>query len=141
MDVGSSAGDGAAATYAVQQVGVDMSFARVGGHESIVLAGTGFPVSTTIGTLELIYHVEAITNPAYAVLARPTGVVPRVASGQTLDQVLTSVHRVPRVSFADVLQTMGDAMLGEIEGQAGAAAGRAATGVGGMLARLLTLGA
>jgi hypothetical protein len=141
LDVATSAGSAAGATYAVQQVGVDMSFARVGGHESIVLGGTGFPVSSTVGSLELVYHVEAITNPAYAVLARPTGVVPRVAPGQTLDQVLTSIHRIPRVSFADVLQTAGDAMMGEIEGQAGAAMGRAASGIGGMLTRLLTIGA
>lgn len=140
LDVASETGNAAGATYATQQVGVDMSFCRVGGLESLVITAAGLEPSMYVGTVEVIYHLEAITNPAYAVLARPTGQVPRVGSSQTLDQVLTTVHRIPRVSFADVVQTAGDAMLGEIEGQVGAGAGRAVSGLGGMLGRLLVAG-
>lgn len=139
VDSGTPAGTAGAAN-AVQQVGVDMSFSRVAGTESLVLCGTGFTPSTTVGTIEVIYHVEAMTNPNYAVLVRPTGQAPRVAGSQTIDQVLTSVHRIPRISFADVVQTVGDAMLGEIEGRVGAAAGGAVSGLGGMLGRLMQLG-
>jgi hypothetical protein len=112
-----------------------MSFCRVAGTESLILCGTGFAASSVVGTIEVIYHVEAMTNPNYAVLVRPTGQAPRTAGSQTIDQVLTSVHRIPRISFADVVQTVGDAMLGEIEGRVGAAAGGAVSGLGGMLGR------
>lgn len=140
VDVGTVLGDLVGSTYGVQQVGVDMSFSRVAGTESVVVAGTGFPASTTIGSIEVIYHVEAMTNPNYSLLCRPTGQVPRVAGSQTLDQALVSLHRVPRISFSDVVQTVGDAMLGEIEGRVGAAAGGAVSGLGGMLGRLMMAG-
>jgi hypothetical protein len=117
-----------------------MSFCRVAGTESLILCGTGFAASSVVGTIEVIYHVEAMTNPNYAVLVRPTGQAPRTAGSQTIDQVLTSVHRIPRISFADVVQTVGDAMLGEIEGRVGAAAGGAVSGLGGMLGRLMQIG-
>jgi hypothetical protein len=131
------AGNAAGATYASQQFGVDMPFGRVDGTESIILGGTGFPGFAQAATIEVIYHIEAIPNPQYAVLCRPTSQAPRVASNQTLDQVLTSIHRIPRSSFSDVVQTAGDAMLGEREGRVGAAAGNAVSGLGGMLARLM----
>lgn len=131
----------ATAAIAYQQYGVDMSYLRVAGTESIVLGGSGFAAGANVGTLEVIFHVEAMTNPQYALLVRPTGISANVGSGQTLDQVLSSLHRVPRISFADVVQTVGDSMLGEIEGRAGAAAGGAVSGLAGMLGRLLTAGA
>lgn len=137
MDVGSLIG-GAGSASAIQQLGVDMSFARVAGNESLVVGGTGFTASATIGTIEVIYHVEAMTNPNYALLVRPTGLAPTTAGSQTIDQVLTSLHKVPRISFADVVQTAGDAMLGEIEGRAGAAMGGAVSGLAGMLGRMMT---
>lgn len=143
LDVAFYMGSGAAGLVSsgMQQLGVDMSFARVGGHESLSIGGAGFLPSTTVGTVEVIYHVEAVTNPQYAVLARPTGQVPKVANNQTLDQVLTTLHRIPRISFADVVQTAGDAMLGEIEGQVGHAAAGAASSLAGMLGRLMSAGA
>lgn len=140
VDVGTVVGTAVASSYAQQQYAVDMSFLRVGGTESIVIGGSGFPASTVIGTVEIIFHVEAITNPQYAVLVRPTGQAPVAKSSQTIDQVLTTLHRIPRISFADVVQTVGDSMLGEIEGRAGAAAGGAVSSVAGMLGRLLMAG-
>lgn len=132
---------GAAIANAVQQYAVDLSYARIGGHESLVITGNGFTPNSTVASLEVVYHVEAITNPQYAVLARPTGQIARVASGQTLDQILTSVHRIPRISFSDVVQTVGDAVLGEVEGQIGVATSGAVSSLAGMLGRLMTAGA
>jgi len=136
VDVGFSAVSSSGPNGAIQQFGVDVSAWRVGGHESMVLGGSGFAASTDIGTLEIIYHVEAVINPNYALLARPTSQAPSVRPSATLDQVLTQIHRVPRISFADVVTTVGDSLLGEIEGRAGAAAAKGLQSVAGMLARL-----
>jgi hypothetical protein len=136
VDVGFSAVSSTGPNGAIQQFGVDMSAFRVGGHESMVIGGSGFAASTDIGTLEIVYHIEAVTNPNYSLLARPTSQAPTVRPSATLDQVLTQIHRVPRISFADIVTTVGDSLLGEIEGRAGAAAAKGLQSVAGMLARL-----
>lgn len=118
------------------QYGTDMSCYRVGGLESLLIGGTGFPNSGAIGSLEIIYHVEAIPNPRYSLLARPTSVVPLVPPSETLDNVLTKLHRLPRISFADVVTTAGDAILGEIEGRVSGAAASGLGSLAGALARL-----
>lgn len=141
VDVSTVVGTAAGSTYAVQQYGVDMSCYRVGGTESVIIGGQYFPVSQFVGTVEIIYHVEAIMNPSYSLLARSTSTVPRVLPHQNLDSQLATLHRVPRVSFADVVQTTGDAMLGEVEGRAAAGAASAVSSLGGMLGRLLVAGA
>lgn len=125
-----------AANLASQQLGTDMSCWRVGGHESLLIGGSSFPASSTIGTLELIYHVEAIPNPSYALLARPTGTLPSVPPSLTLDSVLTKLHRMPRISFADIVTQAGDSMMGDIEGRAEGAAARGLGSLAGTLARL-----
>ncbi len=119
------------------QYGLDLSAYRVGGHESLLLGGSGFPASTTVGSLELIYHVEAVPNPSYSTLARPTGVVPTVPPSETLDSVLTKLHRMPRISFSDVLTSVGDSVLGDVEGRVAGAAGAGLTTLAGTLGRLL----
>lgn len=124
-------------TFYAQQLGVDVSTWKVGGHESIVIGGTGFLASTNVATLEFIYHVEATPNPAYSLLARPTGALHLVAPSATLDQVLTTLHRIPRISFSDVITQVGDAMLGDIEGRAAGAAAKGLGGIAGQLARLV----
>jgi len=134
VDVGFSTGT--TNSYATQEFGVDMSAFRVGGLESMVLVGTGLPASTQVATLEIIYHVEATINPNYSLLARPTGQAPVQPPTATLDQVLTKLHRIPRISFADVVTQVGDSILGELEGRAAGAATRGLESVAGMLARL-----
>lgn len=129
-------GNSASATYLGQQLGGDFSAYRVGGHESLILGGSSFPASTTVASLELIYHVEAIPNPQYALLARPTSAIPLVPPSETLDNVLTKLHRLPRISFADVVTYVGDAMLGEVEGRTSAAAASGLSSLAGALARL-----
>lgn len=141
IDVATNVGTAAGATYGVQQYGVDMSCYRVDGHESIVIGGAYFAPNTDVGTVEIIYHVEAIMNPSYAILARPTGTIPWRQPKLTLDTQLATLHRVPRVSFADVVQTVGDSMLGEVEGRAAGAMANGVTSVAGMLGRLLVAGA
>lgn len=124
---------------ASQQFGVDMSFARVAGHESVVIGGTGFSAGA-VATVEVVYHIEALPNPQYATMYRPSGVVPVVAPKHTLDQSLATLHRIPRFSFADVVQTVGDTMLGDLEGRAGGAAASSISNVAGMLGRMLSVG-
>ncbi len=126
-----------APTAISQQFAVDLSPYKVGGHESCVIGGAGFPASTKVATIELIYHCEAIMDPSYSLLARPTGTLPIVPPGQTLDSVLATLHRIPRISFADVVTQAGDAMLGELEGRV-VSAGKAGLGsLAGALARLV----
>ncbi len=131
-DPGSSA-----ANRAVQQFGVDMSCFKVGGHESIILGASGCPANTNIGTLELIYHLEATPNPSYSLLVRPTSRVVAGSTGTaTLDAVLQKVHPVPRISFSDVVARAGDALLGDVEGRVGSAVGSGLGSLVGMLGRL-----
>lgn len=138
LDVASTVGNEAGSTYAVQQYGVDMSCFRVGGTESIVISGSGFSTTSVIGTIEIVYHVEAMPNPQYSLLVRPTGRISSTPTGQTLDQVLVHLHKIPRFSFSDVVQTVGDSMLGELEGRAATAGAGAVSSLAGMLGRLMT---
>lgn len=140
LDVASSVGAATGSAYAVQQYGVDMSAFRVAGTESIVIAGSGFTPSSVVGTVEIIYHIEAMTNPQYSLLVRPTGRISSTPTGQTLDQALVHLHKVPRFSFTDVVQTVGDSMLGELEGRAATAGAGAVSSMAGMLGRLLIAG-
>jgi len=119
-----------------QGLGVDISHLRCSGHESVIIAGDGFPASTSVATLEYVYHVEVLPNPNFTSQARPTGAKVHVPPSQTLDQALTRIHAIPRISFADVCTQVGDALLGDVEGRAGKAVTRALTGVAGTLARL-----
>lgn len=136
MDVAFNTGSATLTTYATQQLGVDFSPYRVGGHESMIIGGTGFTASTQVGTLELIYHVEAVPNPQYSLLARPTSALPTVYPTATLDSILSVLHRIPRISFADVVTSVGDAMLGEIEGRAAAGVSGGLSSLAGALARM-----
>lgn len=138
MDVIFSTGTSGNAGSAVTafQLGTDMSPYKIGGHESCIIGGSGFTASASVGTVEVIYHVEAIPNPQYAALARPTGQVPIVPPSQTLDSVLTLLHKLPRISFADAVTQVGDALLGDIEGRAQGAAAAGLGSLAGTLARL-----
>lgn len=139
MDVATVLGTSgnAGSNIACQQYGVDMSPWKVGGHESIIIGGAGFPANTLVGAVELIYHIEAIPNPNFSLLARPTGSIPRAMPSTTLDQVLTLLHKLPRISFADTITAAGDAMIGDLEGRVGSAAARGLGTLGGMLTRLM----
>lgn len=141
VDLTTVVGTAAGSTYVTQQYGVDMSCYRVGGTESVVIGGQYFLGSQSVGTVEIIYHIEAIMNPSYSILARATSQAPRVQPHQNLDSQLATLHRVPRISFADVVQTAGDAMLGEVEGRVVTGAARGLDSLGGMLGRLLVAGA
>jgi len=140
MDVAFDIGSTDPLNRAVQTLGVDTSAWDVGGLETILITGNGFAASSEVASVEFVYHVEATPNPNYSQLARPTGVLAPVSPGQTLDSVLTHIHRVPRISFADAITAAGDAILGEVEGRASAAAGRGLASVGGMLARMIGAG-
>lgn len=122
-----------------QQYGVDMSPWVVGGHESMAISVNGSP-NINLVTLEVIYHVEAIPNPAYSLLARPTTAIPRLISSATLDNDLVQLQRLPRVSFADMVTQVGDAMLGDVEGRIGSAGAAGLSSLSGMLGRLLAAG-
>lgn len=125
---------------AVQQMGVDYSPWRIGGHEAIVIGGSNFS-STTCGSIEIIYHVEATPNPQYSLLARPTSAIPYTTPSTTLDQVLSKSHHLPRISFADVITQAGDALLGDVEGRVAAAGVRGLGSLGGALSRMILSGA
>lgn len=126
-------------TTSTQQLGVDYSPWLVGGHESIVIGGAGFPQGT-VAQVEVIYHVEAVPNPQYSLLARPTGAIPLNTPSTTLDQVLTTSHRLPRISFSDVVTQAGDALLGDVEGRVVSAAGQGLGALAGALSRLVASG-
>lgn len=128
-----------------QQYAVDLSAYKVGGHESVIIAGARLPVSQAVAVLEVVYHIEGIPNPNLAVIARPSSAVPFTPPPATLDTELTKLHKVPRISFSDVVTQIGDTMLGEVEGRANELV-RTATraglnGLTGMLARLVASGA
>jgi hypothetical protein len=123
---------------AVQNYSMDMSAFKIGGFESIILGGSGFTVSTRALSLEIIYHLEVIVNPQLATLARPTSSIPRSIGPSVLDQQLASLHRLARISFADIVKQVGDSFLGDLEGRAVKSAGALGLGsVGGVLARLI----
>jgi len=124
-----------------QQLGVDMSAYRISGTESLVVSGAGFTPSAPVATLELIYHVEAVFNPMLMLLGRPTGAIPLVQPTETLDSVLTKIHRIPRISFADVITQVGDSLLGDIEGRAAAAGARGLGSLASALSRLVVASA
>lgn len=128
-----------AATYS-QQLSVNMDPWRVGGFESIFIAATGLPASTTVGTLEVIFHLEAIVNPNLAMLARaacrPSPVIPT-----EYDKVRQAIARVAHVSFADAVQQGEDYVLGQVEGAVSKYAGAGLASLGGMLTRLMAAGA
>lgn len=124
-------------SYGAQQLGVDYSFLRVGGHESMIIGGSGFPATTAVATLELVYHVEAVPNPRYTLLVRPTSTLPSLPASETLDNVLTKLHRLPRISFADIVSQAGDAILGEVEGRASGVVAQGLGSLAGALARLV----
>lgn len=132
--------DAGTATNAVQQIGVNYSPWVIGGYESIVIGGTGFAGNTTVAAVEVIYHIEAVPNPQYSLLARPTGAVPVVQPHETLDNVLTSSHRIPRISFSDVVTQAGDALLGDVEGRVMSAGSYGLGSLGGALSRLMLSG-
>lgn len=122
-----------------QTVGQDASAWKVEGWESIILGGTGFPASTNVATLEVIYHVEATVNPNLTTLARSTSQASPVAP---LDhqKTLAALAHTPRISYADVVKRGGDLLLGAIEGAASDAATRGLESLAGMLTRQLALG-
>lgn len=119
------------------QQAVNLDFIRVDGLESVVLCGEGFPATTDIGSIELVYHIEAVPNPNIATLARPTGVNVPVSTGNTVDVENALAHRQPRISFADIITQVGDSLLGEIEGRAGKALSGVASSLAGSLGRMV----
>lgn len=120
-----------------QQYGVDLSQWKLNGWESIVVGGAGFVPSTNIGTLEVIYHVEATHNPNLASLYRPS-----ISMTPTDPAQRVAAHRqlsaVPHISFSDVVQQGEDYLVGQVEGAVGRLAARGMSGVEGMLARLMS---
>lgn len=124
-----------------QQYGVDLSPWRLPGFESIVIAGGGFTPSTTIGTLEILYHVEVTYNPNLAMIARAAGST--LAGGSPTDHlnVVHSLKQVPRISFSDVVQKGEDMVLGYVEDRVGALASAGLDGLYGAMSRLLSAGA
>lgn len=115
--------------------GVDMSAWGLSGFESVVVTGTGLQASASIGTLELIYHCEAVINPvnqSFHSSTSPSPYVPHEYEG-TRKLLL----QTPSVSFADVVQQGADAVLGTVEGQAGRLARGAVESAGGLLMRSL----
>jgi len=119
-----------------QQYAVDMSPWKLGGWESIVVGGAGYSPNTLIGHIELIYHVEATLNPNIATLHRPA--VSPVPSDPALHAAAhRHIAKVPRISFADVVQQGEDYVLGSIEGAASDFAQRGLASLSGVLTRAI----
>jgi hypothetical protein len=121
-----------------QQYGVDLGFMKVNGWESIAVGGNGYTPASTVGTLEVIYHLEAILNPNWATLDRCA-----VTASPTDPAEHAAAHRaladVKHISFADVVEEGEDMVMGAIEGQAKSAIGQGMKSLGGYLARALSL--
>jgi len=126
-------------TEPVQQYGVNMDPWKVGGFESLLLCGTGFAPSSSQGTLELVYHVEATFNPNIAQLARPA-CSPSTGSNVEHQRALASLTHVPKISFSDVVQKGEDMLLGYIEDRAGAAMQSGLDSMYGAMSRLVMAG-
>lgn len=125
-----------------QLLGVDYSLWKVGGNESMLVTGTAFAANTVIGNVELVYHLEVVPNPNLATLCRPTSVIDTRVLRNSYDEEISRVAHIPRVSFLDTVTSTADMLLGEVEGRvASEAASRGLGTIGGMLTRLLTIGA
>lgn len=139
--VGTDAVDAVSTTSGTynQNYSVDLGCWKVGGFESIIIGGYGIAAGSKAASLEIIYHLEVIPNPQLSTLARPTSSIPRSIPPAVLDQQLAKLHRIPRISFSDIVTQVGDSLLGDIEGRAAGAAAKGLASVGGMLARLTSM--
>lgn len=122
-----------------QQYAVNMDPWKVNGFESILISGVGFPASTILGTVEVIYHCEAVINPNAGLYHRaactPSPVIPT-----EYDKVRQAIAHVAHVSFADAVQQGEDYVLGQVEGAVTKYGANAVSGLAGVLSRLLVAG-
>lgn len=116
----------------------DLGAWRLGGWESMVLAASGLPASTDSLQVEVIYHLEATVNPnlyTYRASCQPSPYEPH-----EYEQTRRALTNTPSVSFADVVQTAQDSLLGAVEGQVSKFASSAVDSLAGMLGRMIANG-
>lgn len=124
-----------------QQYGVNLDPWKVNGWESIVVGGSGFYPSSGIGSLEVIYHCEAVYNYNQSLTLPRASANPSPTDSTEYDRVRQHIAKLASVSFADVVQQGEDYVLGQVEGAVGSALSSGLGSVSGMLTRMLSLGA
>ncbi len=137
---GTDAVDNAAssATYTAS-FGVDLSPWRTDGWTSAAIGFTGYQASTAIGTMEIIYHVEATVVPTSG-----SDIGIRAATGSTYcdaaeyDQHRSAIAKVPHFSTADLVKQGEDLLYGTIEGLATDAAARVGNSLLGRLTGMVS---
>lgn len=131
-------GRGATASSAGGSWGVDLSPWRIDGWTSAALGFTGYPASTYVGTLEIVYHVEATVMPSSG---SDLGV--RAATGvsycdpQEYDAHRKVIAKTPHFSAASLVKQGEDLLYGTIEGMATDAATRMGNSLVGRLTSLV----
>lgn len=124
-------------SYFGQQYSYNLDPWKLFGHESLIMGGSGFTANRQIGTLEIVYHLEVVPNPNLATLARSTALIPPPEAPAAFEIGKQMLVRVPRISFADVVQKAGDSALGYVEGQIEQFGSRAVDNIIGSLSRML----
>ncbi len=104
---------------------VDLTPWRCDGWTSTAIGFTGYPASTNIGNIEVIYHIEATVVPTSG-----TDLGVRGATGSAYcdareyDQHREIIAKTPHFSAADLVKQGEDLLYGTIEGLASDAASR-----------------
>lgn len=99
--------------------GVNYEPWQVDGWSSQVVCFTGLPASTTIGTIEVIYHVEATLSPSMPVSLGRASATPSPVNPTEYDLCRREISKLAHVSLADVVQSAEDYAMGTVEGLAG----------------------
>lgn len=119
--------------------GVDLSPWRTDGWTSAALGFTGYPASTTVGVLELVYHVEATivpTSGSDAGVRAATGTA--YCDANEYDQHRAAIAKAPHFSTAALVKQGEDLLYGTIEGMATDAAARVGNSLLGRLTGMVS---
>ncbi len=111
---------------------------QVDGWSSHVVCFTGLPASTTIGTIEVIYHVEATLSPNMPVAIGRASAAPSPVNPNEYDACRREISKLAHVSLADVVQSAEDYAMGTVEGLAGSAARSIGSTALGVLTRAVS---
>lgn len=111
---------------------------QVDGWSSLVACFTGLPASTTIGTIEVIYHVEATLSPNMPISLGRASAAPSPVNPTEYDSCRREISKLAHVSLADVVQSAEDYAMGTVEGLAGNAARSLGSTALGVLTRAVS---
>lgn len=130
---------GGALTTTSASWALDLSYLRCDGWTSSVVGFTGYPASSSIGTLELIYHVEATVVPTSgADMGVRAAVGSAICDAQEYDAHRAVIAKAPHFSTAALAKQGEDLVYGAIEGLANDAATRMGNTLLGRLGSLMS---